>query len=130
MNVPPPDFAYEDSPKDNALVARSRHTGQVHQTVTYNELHARLGPNDLEYIEALTSAMESYQRQWNSVYKQRPMASGMELAKLDEQLSYLAREVSDPLIKILDFVQKLGLFLDDHYAVSRMVAEKYLNEAA
>lgn len=129
--APPPDFAFADKPDAQAFVAKSRLTGDVYQTVTYKELAGKLSPEDQAYISSLNSAMQSYQRQWNSVYEQRAIAGlGLETAKLDAQLEYLARQVSDPLIKVIDFVQRMGLFLDDHYHVARQIAEQYRDDNA
>lgn len=126
-DAPPPDFSYVDRPDAQAFVAASRQTGAVYQTVTYQELAARLSEEDRAYIAALNAAMSSYQRQWNSVYEQRAIAGiGLETAKIDAQLDHLAKQVSDPLIKVIDFVQKMGLGLDDHYHVARQIAREYL----
>ncbi len=123
----PPDFAFADDPGKQAFVATSRHTGAVYQTVTYAELAGKLDQDALAHIAALNNAMQSYQRQWDSVYQQRPFAGlGMETAKLDAQLDYLAKQVSDPLIRVIDFVQSMGLNLDDHYVVARQIAKEYL----
>ena len=48
---------------------------------------------------------------------------------MDAQLEYLAKQISDPLIRVLQFVERMGLYLDDHYQVARMLAERYLKEA-
>jgi DNA polymerase I-like protein with 3'-5' exonuclease and polymerase domains len=119
--VPPPDFSYVDSPQQKAIVARSRSTGRTYQTVTYDELCRKLEFGDRQYVENLTRAMQSYERQWNAAYEQRAMASGMEIGKLDSQLEYLAREMSHPLTRVLDFVERMGLHLDDHYHMARAV---------
>jgi DNA polymerase I-like protein with 3'-5' exonuclease and polymerase domains len=124
----PPDFAYVDSPDQKAFVAKSRRTGEVYQSVSYDDLCKKLNGQDRAYIETLTRAMESYQKQWNSVYEQRPMAAGLELARLDAQLDYLAKQIADPLIKVLGFVEKMGLWLDDHYLMARQLANAYLEE--
>jgi hypothetical protein len=124
--VPPPDFAYVNKPDQSALVAQSRQTGTAYQTVTYQELCKRLDDSDRQYIETLTQAMENYQRQWYSAYQQRSLASGMDIGRMDAQLEYLARQISDPLIRVLEFVNKMGLYLDDHYLAARRLAEGYL----
>jgi hypothetical protein len=126
--VPPPDFAYVDSPQDGAFVARSRHTGATYQTVTYEELRAKLDGGDRQHIEALTRAMENYQKQWNAAFEQKSLASGMDIGRFDAQLEYLSRQIADPLIRVLSFVEKMGLHLDDHYLVARMITEKYLQD--
>lgn len=124
-DVPPHDFTFANSPGQNAIVAQTP-TGEARQTVTYPQLSERLNKGDLDYIEALSQAMENYQRQWNAAYKQRSMASGMEIGKLDAQLDYLAKEISDPLIRVLGFVEKMGLQLDDHYLAARDLAKEYV----
>ncbi|WP_034859726.1 hypothetical protein [Sinorhizobium sojae] len=128
-HVPPPDFVYIDSPEQKAFVAKSRKTGATYQTVTYQTLCETLSGGDREYIETLTRAMENYQRQWNSAFEQRSLASGMDVGRMDAQLDYLARQIADCLIKVLDFVGKMGLHLDDHYSMARHVAGKYLARA-
>lgn len=128
-NIPPPDFAYVDNPAQRSFVAQSRSTGATYQTVTYEELSRKLDGSDKKYVETLTRAMQNYERQWNIVYEQRSMASGIELGRLDTQLEYLARQMADPLIKILEFVEKMGLHLDDHYHMARNVTQQYLKDA-
>jgi hypothetical protein len=128
--VPPPDFVYVDRPEKKAFVAQSRQTGQASQTVTYEQLRNLLKEGDRQYIETLTRAMENYERQWLSAYEQRSMASGMDIGRMDTQLEYLAKQISDPLIKVLDFVAGMGLYLDDHYVMARGVAEQYLKKGA
>jgi hypothetical protein len=127
-DISPPDFAYVNDSNKSAFVAQSRRTGATHQTVTYEELRSKLDDNDREYIQTLTRAMENYQRQWNSAYEQRSMASGMDIGRLDSQLDYLARQIADPLVKVLDFVRKMGLYLDDHYVIAREISQRYLLE--
>jgi len=127
-NVPPPDFAYVDAPEQNAFVAKSRRTGGTYQTVTYQELCNRLDGSDRQHIETLSQAMKNYEHQWNTVYEQRSMVSGMEIGRLDSQLEYLVKQISDPLIRVLAFVEKMGLHLDDHYIMARMLTQDYLRD--
>ena len=129
-DVPPPDFAYVDSPENKALVAKSVSTGAIYQTVTYDQLRSRLSEQELEFLESLTSAMETYQMQWNSAVKQKAMASGMDIGKMEAQQKYLAEEISKVLLQILELVERLGLHLHDHYHIARMVAKDYLKEQA
>lgn len=125
-SVPPPDFSYVDKPNSRTFVAQSRRTGQTYQTVTYEQLQEKLGPGDKEHIQTLTRSMENFQRQWNSAFEQRSMASGMDVGRMDAQLEFLARQMADPLMRVLTFVEKMGLHLDDHYMMARHVTETYL----
>lgn len=125
-SVPPPDFSFVNSPHEDAFVARSRSTGQTYQKVTYDELCKSLNDDDRQHIETLTRVIVNYQKQWNTAFEERAMASGKDIGRLDAQLDYLVRQMADPLVKALNFVEKMGLQLDDHYIAARNLTEKYL----
>ena len=110
-NLPPPHFVYVNSPEQSAFLAKSQRTGDIRRKVTYDQLCKALNDSDLEYIQALSQAMENYQQQWNSVYVQRSMAGDIQQARMDTQLEYLAKQIADPLIKVLGFIEKMGLSL-------------------
>jgi hypothetical protein len=95
-DVPPPDFAYADQPNQRAFVAKSRSTGEAAQIVTYEQLCDRLNERDLRHIETLSETMENYERQWNAAYKERSLASGKDIGRMDAQLEDLAKQISDP----------------------------------
>ncbi|RVP50010.1 hypothetical protein [Sinorhizobium medicae] len=124
--VPEPVFLYTNRPDRMAIVAENLHTGATFQAVTYEELRQRLNDNDRGYIETLSQAMENYQRQWNSAYQQKSMASGMDIGRLEAQLQYLAQQIAEALLRLLEFVSKMGLRLDDHYMAARQVAKDFL----
>jgi hypothetical protein len=126
IGAPSPDFSIQNKPDEKALVSTSLHTGQTYQTITYEDLRAKLAPSDRAYIESLSQSLENYEKQWNSAYVAKSLASGMDVGRYDAQLDYLARQISDPLLKVLDFVQRMGLFLDDHYLAARHVAQEYV----
>jgi hypothetical protein len=128
LNIPPPDLSYVDLPKQNAFVAQSRQTGATSQKVTYEELCNKLNDSDRQYIKTLTQAMENYERQWTAAYEQRSMATGMDVGRLDSQLDYIVRQMADPLVKVLTFVERMGLCLDDHYLVARNLTELYIRD--
>jgi DNA polymerase I-like protein with 3'-5' exonuclease and polymerase domains len=48
--------------------------------------------------------------------------------KLDAQLDYLVKKIADPLIKVLAFVERFGLHLDDHYHMARTLTQEYLRD--
>jgi hypothetical protein len=39
------------------------------------------------------------------------MAGDIQQARMDTQLEYLAKQIADPLIKVLGFIEKMGLSL-------------------
>ncbi len=60
--------------------------------------------------------MESLRREWNKL-------KGMGTSQLDpavkERKLELLRGMKDDLVGILDFLQRQGIYLDDHYATVR-----------
>src|SRR5438093_1348033 len=96
IRAPAPDFNIQNRPSENAMVATSLHSGAVSQTITYEELRARLTPTDRVHIEALSQALENYEKQWNSALLAKSMASGMDVGRYDAQLDYLAKQISAP----------------------------------
>ena len=127
--VPPPDLAYVDQPSQSAFVAQWRSTGGIARIVTYEELREKLGDGDREHIESLSRAMNNYEKQWNAAFVQRSLATGMEIGKMDAQLEYLAKQISETLVMVLQFVNRMGFGLDDHYVTARSLAERYLQKA-
>lgn len=127
-NAPPPDFTYQDIPEKKEFAAVSRRTGHVQLAVSYDDLCKRLNDDDRRYVEALDNAMRSYERAWTAAYEDRALASGMDRGRYDAQLERLSKDIADPLLKVLKFVEKMGLFLDDHFLAARDIAEKYLKE--
>ncbi len=125
-HAPRKEMAFEDSPQEHAFVAKSMASGHIQQTVTYEDLRAKLKDSDREYIETLSRVIRTYEKQWNIVYEERANLSGLPKAQLTSQLEQLAKDIADPLSKVLRFVEKMGLYLDDHYLVAREVAEGYL----
>jgi hypothetical protein len=127
LGAPAPDFSIRNSPGEQALVATSLHTGATYQKITYEDLCAKLAPTDRAYIQTLSRSLENYERQWNAAYEAKSLASGMDVGRYDAQLDYLARQISDPLLKVLEFIEHMGLWLDDHYLAARHIAEEYVN---
>jgi len=122
----PPDFQYTEDSKAGAFVATSRQTGVVYQKITYEELRQKLNPGDRQYVEGLSDALNNYAKQWSSAYLARSMASGMDVGRYDAQLEFLAKQIADPLLKVLNFVESMGMSLDDHYLAARDIAKSYL----
>jgi hypothetical protein len=124
--APQPDFSIQNMPDKKVLVTTSLHTGETYQTITYQDLCTKLTPGDRAYIKTLSESLDNYEKQWNSAYLAKSLASGMDVGRYDDQLDYLARQISDPLLKALAFVQNMGLMLDDHYLAARDIAQEYI----
>jgi hypothetical protein len=124
--TPEPDLRIQNKPDERAFVSTSLHTGATQQSVTYEALRARLESRDRAYVETLGQALDNYEKQWNAAFLAKSMASGMDVGRYDAQLDYLAKQIADPLLKVLDFVEHMGLGLDDHYLAARRIAKEYM----
>lgn len=97
--------------------------GQEAQRVTYQEMTKRLSEDDLSYIRALEKSMKTHKSVWEGAYPQlasevNPVAK----AKIKAQLDDVAEDMGKDLQKILTFVEKTGLYLDDHYYAISSIA--------
>jgi hypothetical protein len=55
--------------------------------------------------------MKERYREWKSLYPKRGSGSG----KVDKRLRLIIQQMKEDLNGILDFIQAIGLNLDDHY---------------
>lgn len=99
--------------------------GHEMQRVSYKELTDRLDVDDLQYIKSIEKSMKSHKQIWESVYPQ--LATTIDpivKAKLEQQLDQVCEAMSVDLVRILNFVEKTGLYLDDHYGAVRDIAAR------
>jgi len=100
--------------RDNNLVVNS--DGRTIQTVTGDELAKRLQKQDLALIRTLEKKMQEHFDLWRRVYdakdaSQDPLVN----AKTEAQLKKLVANMRDELMGILEFLEYIGIRLDDHY---------------
>lgn len=126
--APPPDLSYRNEPGQKALVAISQNTGEVRHTVTYDDLLSRVSPEEAAHVKALSQAISLYARQWDAITQEIPLASGLHRAQLEGQLDKVAKDMAGPLSEVLDFIERIGFFLDDHYHVARHITRSLRDE--
>jgi hypothetical protein len=97
--------------------------GHESQTITREELSKRLDENDLEYIQVYETKMSQLFKQWAFISKQYENAGVGEQAKLKGQLEDTSVKMKTCLNAIVNFVEKLGFELGDHYAAIKAVTE-------
>jgi len=119
----PKEYRYKVDGKNGALqVSRD---GRNLQTITAHDL-AKLPPDQLDHIRVLEKSMERHYNLWKSVYpKRNDSADPMVNAKVEQQLRDLVLEMKGDLTGIIDFLQSLGVYLDDHYVMMRNVIDRY-----
>jgi hypothetical protein len=107
--------------QNNIIVTQDK---RVLQTLTGPELSAKLSPSDLALVETFQDTMERHFRMWTSVYKSKDASQDpLVNAKTDEQLHTLVLRMKKELVGIIDFLQRIGVHLDDHYMHIRYLVD-------
>ncbi|HME24021.1 MAG TPA: hypothetical protein VKI44_22270 [Acetobacteraceae bacterium] len=110
------------SDKNNIVVTQDK---EVIQTLTGDELASKLKPSDLRLVKTFEEKMESDFRIWSTVYKSKDASQDPEVnAKTDEQLRRLILKMKKELVGIIDFLQRIGVHLDDHYMHVRYIVDQ------
>lgn len=104
------------------IVARSH--GEVVQTITTEDLE-KLPEQQLRHIMVLEKSMENNYSLWAKLYPERNASPDpLVNARVDQQLSSLVSRIKDDLNGILQFLQMLGIQLDDHYMHIRHIVNQ------
>ena len=97
---------------------------RVVQTIKGDELAKVLGPNDLRLIKAYESKMSEYYDLWEAVYEAKDASNdALANARTEQQLNKLITKMRGELLGILEFLEQIGVHLDDHYMHVRHLVE-------
>lgn len=77
----------------------------------------------------MEESVRRYYDVWKQVYPHRDDGDLISNAKVQNQLRDLALKMKDDLAGIVDFLQSIGVQLDDHYMIYRDVIRRYSGEA-
>jgi hypothetical protein len=103
----------------NIVVTQDRH---VVQTITGEQLERRLGNNELTLVKTFQDKMNSYYRLWTAIYKAKDASQDPTVNfKTEEQLRDLVIKMKGELVGIIDFLETIGVRLDDHYLEIRYI---------
>lgn len=119
---PPKEFNFQVGGSGNELEVRTH--GRVIQVIRVEELK-NLPADFLEHIQTYERAVKRNYDIWKQVYPHRDDGSLIENAKINNQLNDLALRMKDDLTGIIDFLQSIGVQLDDHYLIYRDVIRRY-----
>jgi hypothetical protein len=116
-------WRYKISADEKQIVVKQ--DGRAVQTLTGPELESKLKPEHLGHIQVYEASMQKYYKRWQQLYPKKD-ASADELVniKLEEQLTDQARKMKQDLVGIVDFLQSIGVQLDDHYVLVRDVVKR------
>ncbi len=90
--------------------------------MTYGDLAKRLTPEDVSYIKALEKRMRFAISQWEALNAELPLASAVERVRIEANMENMKdKDICSSLKQIVDFIEKLGIDLHDHYASVRNI---------
>jgi hypothetical protein len=119
---PPKEVEFQVQGKGDAL--KVEHRGQTLQVIRGEDL-AHLPPDCYRHIKVYEESVQRYYDIWRQVYPHRDDGSLVENAKVNNQLRDLALKMKGDLAGIIDFLESLGVRLDDHYLAYRDVIRHY-----
>jgi hypothetical protein len=119
------EYSYQvkETPDHKNLI--TTYQGKENQRVTYAELVKKLSDADLKHIKTLETSMNNYYQQWEAVYPTLSFeTNGLTKVKMEQQLkNMIVNGMAQDLQRIISFIEKCGLSLDDHYLRIRDLAE-------
>jgi hypothetical protein len=122
MPGPPKEFQFTVGGGNGELQVQAH--GRVIQTITGADLK-HLPPDYYSHIQTLEASLKRNYAVWKQVYPHRDDGDLVTNAKVHNQLSDLALKMKDDLAGIIDFLQRIGVQLDDHYMIYRDVIQRY-----
>jgi hypothetical protein len=122
---PPKEFSFTVGGHKGELQVQAH--GRVIQTITGEDLK-HLPAEYYSHIQTMEDSIKRYYSVWKQVYPHRDDGDLLTNAKVHNQLSDLALKMRDDLAGIIDFLQSIGVHLDDHYMIYRDVIKRYAGE--
>ena len=107
-------WRYRVSADDKQITVKQ--DGRTIQTLKREELESKLTPAHLDHIKVYEASMKKYYKRWQLMYPMRDdSVDVLANIKLDEQLAGQVKNMQQDLVGIVDFLQSIGVNLDDHY---------------
>jgi hypothetical protein len=107
-------WRYKIRTENSNLVVKQ--DSRIIQTVSADQLASVLTKPDLELIQAYEKNMNRNFARWKSIYARRDASQDPTVNIIvEEQLTDLIVKMRQELIGILNFLEKCGIRLDDHY---------------
>jgi hypothetical protein len=103
---------------------RCKIEGKEEDGITGDQLE-KLPRDCYEHIRTLEESMQRHYRLWQKIYPRRnSSADPLVNAKVDESVRELILNMKADLVGIINFLQSIGVHLDDHYKMFRNLIEQ------
>lgn len=122
---PPKEHRIQARAGGNGLEVQSH--GQTIQVIRGEDLKG-LPSDSYSHIKTMEESVRRYYDVWKQVYPHRDDGDLVSNAKVQNQLRDLALKMKDDLAGIVDFLESIGVQLDDHYVIYRDVIKRYSGE--
>lgn len=121
----PASIGLPSDPKNQVLeyVSLTGPAQPDHVVMTYSELAALLTPRDVNLIQSFEKRMNLAMTQWEALNANLPLAaSAVERVRIEANMQDIKdKDICSSLKQIVDFIGKLGIDLQDHYASVRTI---------
>ena len=113
----PASQALRSDPQKQVLQYVSLSGAKPSQVVmTYDQLAQALSPEDVGHIKSFETRMMLAMNQWEALNAELPLASPVERARIEANMVNLKeKDICFSLKQIVDFIERLGIDLEDHY---------------
>jgi len=116
-------WRYKVSADDKQITVKQ--DGRTIQTLSRAELESKLTPENLSHIKVYETSLQKYYKRWQQLYPKRDdSADALVNIKLEEQLTEQVKKMQEDLVGIVDFLQSIGVHLDDHYMEVRSLVQR------
>ncbi len=117
----------EDAYAHRMLIRRSGNQLAAYQRfgiITKDDLEA-LPKKERDHIKVHEQSLKQLKKTWDDLYPKRVRSDGSIDPDTEQRLQHLVSEMKVDLLAILDFIEKRGLYLDDHYQDVRSVVGNF-----
>lgn len=115
-------WRYQIKPEGDNIVVKQQE--RVVQTVSADDLARVLTAEDLDLVRTYEASMNKYFARWKALYAKKDESADALVNQItEEQLTDQIVKMKSELLGILDFLQKCGVQLDDHYMHVRHLVE-------
>ena len=89
--------------------------------MTYEELSTESTTDDFSYIRSFDQRMKLAMSQWEALNARLPLADPVDRVRIEANMEQMKDTTSACVKEIVDFIDKLGIDLYDHYGRVRSI---------
>ncbi|MGD0816461.1 MAG: hypothetical protein ABSA83_22960 [Verrucomicrobiota bacterium] len=95
------------------------------KTIKGDNLEKEVYPSLYRLIRTLEQSMEAHYQEWDRIRSKARSLDNLKNTKTDEEMSQWILNMEQDLIEIIDYLEDIGVRLDDHYQNIRPLLAKF-----